>query len=436
MLPRPFVGQPPFPSPGVLVGERPPVINIGYSAPVEGDSSAELRRNLWRNDPCCFLHFDVQPESVYGPPRWHPKAGHPATLGGRRGWLRSAESRSYDGSAYFSNHLRFFFEDAGEHYVVTLHDFGPNTVKLLDVLMEELEPVEPLPRPLPASAPSPCDQYSQTAICRRGPVADITVAGDAVWATKPEKNEVVRIDPSTAREVVPAIRVRYPTRIVADRERLWVLGWKRHGLPLLELDPSSGRILRTISLGRVAGTGMIADDGTIWVTDGWRGALIRVDVSDGSLVRIRVGRGASAVAVGSGSVWVANTGDGTVSRIDAATNHVESTIPVGRYPQGIATTAGAVWVSNTGDGTVSRIDPATNRVRATMGVGAFPIGMGVYDACVWVANFGADEVRCIDPSTGEVSRPSAEAGVGPFALVAGFGDLWIANEMGVRKAQM
>jgi YVTN family beta-propeller protein len=374
ILPRPFVGQPPLFSPGVLVGKSPPVINIGYGAPVEGGSGTGLRRNLWRNEPCGFLHFDIQQEGVYRPPRWHPKVGHKATLGGRRGWLRPAESRSYDASAYFSNHVRFFFEEAGEHYVVTLHDFGPNTVKLLSALIAELEPVEPLPKPLPASVPSPCHQYWQTAICRRGPVADVTVAGDVVWATKPESNKVVRIDPSTGRELGPAVRVRYPTRAVADK-RLWVLGWKRHDLPLLELDPSSGRIVRTISLGHVAGTGMAADDGTIWITDGWRDALIRVDASDGSLATVGVGRGASAVAVASGSVWVTNTGDGMVSRVDATTNKVEASIPVGRYPQGVATTPGAVWVSNTGDGTVSRIDPATNRLRAIIKVGGFPIGM-------------------------------------------------------------
>jgi YVTN family beta-propeller protein len=46
-----------------------------------------------------------------------------------------------------------------------------------------------------------------------------------------------------------------------------------------------------------------------------------------------------------GSVWVANGGDGTVSRIDPRTDEVIETIPVGHRPQGIAVAGGAVWTT-------------------------------------------------------------------------------------------
>jgi YVTN family beta-propeller protein len=51
------------------------------------------------------------------------------------------------------------------------------------------------------------------------------------------------------------------------------------------------------------------------------------------------------VAVGAGGVWVANSRDGTVSRIDPESNKVIATIHIGNNPQGIAVGAGAVWVS-------------------------------------------------------------------------------------------
>ena len=51
---------------------------------------------------------------------------------------------------------------------------------------------------------------------------------------------------------------------------------------------------------------------------------------------IPVGDGPSALAGGSGSVWVANTAAGTVSRIDPRTNDVVATIDVGNAPAGIA----------------------------------------------------------------------------------------------------
>ena len=48
---------------------------------------------------------------------------------------------------------------------------------------------------------------------------------------------------------------------------------------------------------------------------------------------------------GAGAVWVANSGDGTVSRIDPSTNSVVATIRVGNSPLGIAVGAGYVWVT-------------------------------------------------------------------------------------------
>jgi YVTN family beta-propeller protein len=51
------------------------------------------------------------------------------------------------------------------------------------------------------------------------------------------------------------------------------------------------------------------------------------------------------VATGFGSVWVTNYDDGTVSRVDPATNEVVATIEVGRHPDHIAAGEGGVWVA-------------------------------------------------------------------------------------------
>jgi YVTN family beta-propeller protein len=61
---------------------------------------------------------------------------------------------------------------------------------------------------------------------------------------------------------------------------------------------------------------------------------------------------------GEGAVWVANGHEGTVTRIDLATNTVVETIAVGRAPFSIAVGEGAVWVTNREEDTLTRIDPA------------------------------------------------------------------------------
>ena len=71
-------------------------------------------------------------------------------------------------------------------------------------------------------------------------------------------------------------------------------------------------------------------------------------------------RAGSAIAVGLGAVWVANTLDATVSRIEPSTGTVSGTVPVGQGPRDVAVGLGSVWVANEFAGTVSQIDPRTN----------------------------------------------------------------------------
>ena len=63
------------------------------------------------------------------------------------------------------------------------------------------------------------------------------------------------------------------------------------------------------------------------------------------MLTIDVGDGPAALASGEGSVWVANAGAMTVSRIDPRTNEVVATIELGNVPSGIAVADGFVWVT-------------------------------------------------------------------------------------------
>ena len=62
-----------------------------------------------------------------------------------------------------------------------------------------------------------------------------------------------------------------------------------------------------------------------------------------------------------------------VVKIDPALNVVADVVRVGRRPTSIAVGEGAVWIANSGNGTVSRIDPRSNTVR-TIKVGHKPVG--------------------------------------------------------------
>ena len=99
---------------------------------------------------------------------------------------------------------------------------------------------------------------------------------------------------------------------------------------------------------------------------------------------ISVGSGPTGIDFGAGSVWVANSLDGTVSRIDTETNSVTATIPTGNGPTALDADERGVWVSNQFDGTIVRIDPTTNQVTRRITVGNRPQGVAVADGTVLV----------------------------------------------------
>ena len=143
-----------------------------------------------------------------------------------------------------------------------------------------------------------------------------------------------------------------------------------------------------------------------------------------------VGALPDGIAVGAGSVWVANTTDGTVTRLGRTTNRVSQTIRVGADPTSIAFAFGAVWVTDSGDRTVSRIDPITNAVVATVTVGIAPAGVASDGRWVWVTNRLAGTLSRIDPSSDAVATyPVAQT---PLGIAADAGAVWVADfESGV-----
>jgi DNA-binding beta-propeller fold protein YncE len=147
------------------------------------------------------------------------------------------------------------------------------------------------------------------------------------------------------------------------------------------------------------------------------------------------------LAFGAGSLWVSNT-NGTVSRVDPATNRVVAIIQLprsGRQARAIAVGAGAVWVAATA-GMVWRIDPVGNRVVGKVDTGSSlyePIGVAAQDDAVWLvccANAAPGRYRDskllrIDPARNRVVARIAVIG-DPLAVVADERAVWIATMQG------
>jgi YVTN family beta-propeller protein len=163
-----------------------------------------------------------------------------------------------------------------------------------------------------------------------------------------------------------------------------------------------------------------------------------------AVASIPTGKGPSAVALGEGSVWVANSGDGTVSRIDPVGNKVTGVIPVGKRPVAIAFGEGSIWVANFLGNSVSRIDPATNKIVATIPLDTSPTSIAAGEGSVFVAS--AEQVIVtellpvvvvwlIDPDNNTVTATSRVNGACRGLVAEGDGAAWVTTEQVVARVE-
>jgi YVTN family beta-propeller protein len=151
---------------------------------------------------------------------------------------------------------------------------------------------------------------------------------------------------------------------------------------------------------------------------------------------IPAGAGPGPIAVGEGSVWVANVEAQTLTRIDASSRAVIATIGLGIEPTGLAVGEGAVWVAGGFDRALFRIDTGSNRIRLRLrvrevigplppGYELGPSGVAVGEGGVWLSH--GEEVSRIDEATGKVTATIPAGGSWTGAIAAGEGAVWVAE---------
>ena len=146
-----------------------------------------------------------------------------------------------------------------------------------------------------------------------------------------------------------------------------------------------------------------------------------------------VGARPSSIAYGSGSLWVANLDDRTVSRIDPNTRSLERNLSVVDTPTGLAASRGAVWVvgatASSPSVTVRRIDPQFDSVSNARRIGnVVPGGAGsiaAHGPSVWVAPSSGLLSR-LDSRSAKVIR-RIDPNASPANVVVGPDAVWITD---------
>jgi glutamine cyclotransferase len=169
--------------------------------------------------------------------------------------------------------------------------------------------------------------------------------------------------------------------------------------------------------------GVTYDGRNVWFASGDK--LNAVDPSSGKIERsIDVAAHAGTAFDGQHFYQLA---DDRIQKIDAKTGRVLATIPApgGGGDSGLAWAEGSLWVGQYRARKIHQVDPETGKILRTIESNRFVTGVTWVDGELWHATWEGEksDVRRVDPETGEVlERLEMPEGVGVSGLESDGGD--------------
>ncbi len=268
---------------------------------------------------------------------------------------------------------------------------------------------------------------------RRRPVG-LVAAPDGVWVANSIDRSVTHIGKEGRIETIPVgpgpIAVASGT-VGRGEPFIWVAN--ADGRNVSRVSPRTGA---TVGEPIQAGNGLSGigfGSGTLWLTNSVEGTVWRVDPTSGKRTHeIPVGPGLRGIAVTNTAVWVTSETAGTVTQLDPKSGEVLRVAEVGNGPGAVAIGGGSVWVANAYDGTVSRIDQRTGNVVGTIRVGRGPRSIAVARDRVFVANEAGESVTMIDAGSGNVVREIVLRNA-PMGLAADGDRVWVSVRGGIAR---
>jgi DNA-binding beta-propeller fold protein YncE len=179
----------------------------------------------------------------------------------------------------------------------------------------------------------------------------------AIWVAEQSPSgpdHLAEIDPHSGTVVGRLAVPEGINDIRASNGAVWVLG--RREPNLIKVSAPTLKPIARIPVGRKALRVAVAA-GYVWVTNYGDDSVSRVNPKGPHVATIGVPSKPYGIHARADGIWVACYGDQSVVRIDPKTSRVAGKpIPVGLNPIGIDVAHGSVWVTNSSDRTLTRID--------------------------------------------------------------------------------
>src|SRR3954470_11412279 len=255
------------------------------------------------------------------------------------------------------------------------------------------------------------------------------------------RNSVVALDAAGSSPALALPLAGRATDIVASGETAWIS--TVDSAAITSIDARRRTISRTVPMGGRPDA-IAVGNGSVWVADGSRGVLVRLRPGyEGVVQEVRYPRmppeqggsrvPRSSVALGGGSVWLTNGSDRLI-RVEPHSGRV-ALIPVGRPLNGVAVSGRDLWAISSSTATVLRLDQRRQRVAERIAIVSRPggrrpepVAIAATSDSVWVLNGNTATVVRIDPSVGGIAA-TTEIGVDrvPSDIAAAGSSAWVAN---------
>jgi outer membrane protein assembly factor BamB len=303
-------------------------------------------------------------------------------------------------------------------------------------------------RPSPSTAPS-ASPLADTAIALPFTALQLFAGDDAMWVavggpeTKELPRSVYRIDvaTNTATRVISELPIGPTERIffVQTAGSIWASAEPDREL---RFDAVSGQVIGQTTLGKMAIDPYLAF-GDVWHPNYGEGSITRVDAATGDVVKtIPVpqfdGQGPLAIAEGTTLVWALAPRAGKVVGIDPSTNRIVKELPLGGELRcGISVAGGRLWIGGCPGQKLEVYDETSLAIVKTIDFGV-DVGTPLTVAAgrAWVSGLDTVGVRetdlmGVDLQTYELG-PEVNLGVETGPVVA-FGAIWYSSGTNVYR---
>ena len=260
---------------------------------------------------------------------------------------------------------------------------------------------------------------------------DIEASGNNLWIANKGDNTVQEMDATTG-EILKTITIAnsdgsQPDDIAVDDSHLWLTFYG--SAVVAEIDPVAGTVIKTIPVGNSA-DGVTSNGTFVWVANSGDDSITKIDAATGNVLS-KIGLDpASApdeMVLAGDNLAVTLGNSGKVALINKISDAVVSSSPVGSGPDGICTDGNNLWIANEFDGTVTQLKASDGSLVDTITVGATPKDIACGAGEVWVVNSDDNTVSEIDAATGTVVA-TYSVGAGPSAVAVANASAWVTNK--------